>query len=198
MTKLDYTGDPRSVLMHEGNKNSGRYPRGSGERPFQHIGRHFGKRKYQNPDGTLTPAGQARFEAEKRKNALKKKENRVKDEDDLKDPARWVQEDAEAAVNTSKATENLIQVLGDVHKKLDTPASPRKFDLTSMTDDDLRKRINRMQMEAQFEKLMNEREPSKISKGKAFYEKTLRTAGSAMAVTTSALTLALAIKKLAG
>lgn len=197
MGTIDYAGDPRSFLMHIGNKNSGRYPRGSGDRPFQHIGSYFGKRKYQNPDGTLTPAGQARFESEKRKNALKKKENRVKDEEDLKDPSRWAQEDAEAAVNTSKATENLIQVMESTHEKLKSEQPRKKYNLESMSDDELRKQINRMQMESQFEKLMNEREPNKISKGTEFYEKFLKRAGSIAATTTSALTLALAIKKLA-
>lgn len=191
MEYLDYTGDPRAFLIHEGNKNSGRYPRGSGDRPFQHVGGHFGKRKYQNPDGTLTAKGMERFESEKRRNALKKKDNRVKDEDDLRDPDRWVTEDMESAVNASKAAEGLVGEL----QKLELKRRP-KIDLSSMTDQELRDRINRMNMEAQYERLAAERDPSPVSKGREYIREALQTAGTVLSVGTSALTLALAIKKL--
>ena len=34
----------KDYLQHEGNENSGRYPRGSGDRPYQHTGNGFSKR----------------------------------------------------------------------------------------------------------------------------------------------------------
>lgn len=46
-----------NYLMHYGTpKHSGRYPWGSGERPYQHGGK-IGFRKYQNRDGSLTLEG---------------------------------------------------------------------------------------------------------------------------------------------
>lgn len=196
MMGIDYVGDPRSFLIHEGNRNSGRYPRGSGERPFQHVGRAFSKRKYQNPDGTLTQAGEERFAAEKRKNALKKKDSRVQDEENLRDPDKWIQDDVEAMKDTSESAEKLVRTIGDVSEKLAPKPKQRRFDLSSMTDDELRKRINRMQMEEQYTRLVNEREPSPVSRGRQFLSNALSIAGSTLAVSTSALTLALAIKKL--
>jgi hypothetical protein len=194
---LDYTGDPRAVLMHEGNENSGRYPRGSGDRPFQHVGLRFGKRKYQNPDGTLTPAGQARFESERKKNAIKKKDNRVKDEEDLIDPSRWVQEDAESAINASKASENLIQTISNIrNKRLERAVEPIDIDLSGVEDDELRKQVNRMQLENQYARLYTEKMQAEAMKGRQYLDRVLEVAGSVLAISTSALTLSLAIKKL--
>lgn len=194
MGSIDYSNDPRAVLIHEGNKNSGRYPRGSGERPYQHTGgRRFGKAKYQNPDGTLTKKGEERFEAEKRRNALKKKENRVKDEDDLKDPARWAREDVERIKDVSDAGKNLIRDVGELERL--TRPKAKKFDLSSMTDQELRSKINRMQMEDTYSRLVSERS-AEISKGRKIVNKVLDVAGPSLAITSSALAIAVSIKKL--
>lgn len=50
-------------------------------------GMKWGVRRYQNKDGTLTAAGEKRYDRDKRENAAKKKENRI----DLSnpDPKRW-------------------------------------------------------------------------------------------------------------
>lgn len=193
---LDYRNDPRAILCHEGNKNSGRYPRGSGERPYQHEGRRFGKAKYQNPDGSLTKRGEARFEAEKRKNALKKKENRVKDLDDLRDPARWDREDTENRKGIVDASSKLVSEL----QKLENKSGKKKkktFDLSNMSDAELRSFINRMQMEDQYSRLMSERD-TEVSKGRITVHDILDVAGDALAVGSSAIAIALAIKQLKG
>ena len=56
-------------------------------------GMKWGVRRYQNKDGTLTAAGEKRYDRDKRENAAKKKENRI----DLSnpDPKRWAKEDLE-------------------------------------------------------------------------------------------------------
>lgn len=187
--------DPRLVLIHEGNKNSGRYPRGSGDRPYQHEGPRFGKKKYVNPDGSLTAKGEARFEIEKKRNALKKKDNRVKDVEDLRDPDRWSKEDTERGKAVIDAGSNLVKELKNVESS--SRPKTRSFDLSTMTDTELRQHINRMQMEEQFSRLMNNREPE-ISKGREFVSNTLDYAGKTLAVTSSALGIALAIKQLKG
>ena len=40
-------------------------------------GMKWGVRRYQNKDGTLTAAGEKRYDRDKRENAAKKKENRI-------------------------------------------------------------------------------------------------------------------------
>lgn len=192
---MDKYTDPRLVLIHEGNKNSGRYPRGSGARPYQHEGLRFGKKKYVNDDGTLTPKGEARFELEKKRNAIKKKDNRVKDVEDLRDPDRWSKEDTERGKSVVDASSNLVKELRNIESSI-KPKS-QKFDLSEMTDADLRQQINRMQMEEQFSRLMNNREPE-ITRGREFLRETLDIAGKTLAVTSSALGIALAMKQLKG
>ena len=50
-------------LYHYGTpRHSGRYPYGSGKRPYQGVlGMKWGVRRYQNEDGTLTPEGERRY-----------------------------------------------------------------------------------------------------------------------------------------
>lgn len=188
MDFIDYTGDPRATLMHfnpNHDPRNGQFAKKSGG---------FGARKYQNPDGTLTPRGEARFEAEKRKNALKKKENRVKDEEDLRDPNRWDREDTENAKGIADASKKMIDELRRIDDNLEKGKKQRKFDLSSMTDSELRQKINRMQMEEQYSRLLSDRDT--VPKGKAYLRETLDRAGDVMAVTSSAIAIALAIKQL--
>ena len=52
-------------------------------------GMRWGVRRYQNADGSLTNAGQKRYERDQRENSGKKKGNKVGNSD----PNRWVKED---------------------------------------------------------------------------------------------------------
>lgn len=54
------------------------------------IGMKWGVRRYQNKDGSLTPAGQKRYDRDQRENAAKKKENRI--DVSTPDPKRWAKE----------------------------------------------------------------------------------------------------------
>ena len=56
------------------------------------LGMKWGVRRYQNKDGSLTAAGEARYNKEVTKNNLKKKKDRA-EESSLKDPNRWAKED---------------------------------------------------------------------------------------------------------
>lgn len=65
-------------------------------------------------------------------------------------------------------------------------------DLESMTDVELREKVNRMNMENQYANLT----ANQKSAGKAYVGNTLEIAGSALAITSSSLAIALAIKQL--
>ena len=67
-----------------------------------------------------------------------------------------------------------------------------------MTDKEMRDRINRELLEIQYNKLFAPETTPSISKGREFTKKTLDVAGDALALTGSALTIALAIKELKG
>ena len=134
-------------------------------------GQRWGVRRYQNADGSLTAAGQKRYDRDIRENNAKKKENRAII--DGPDPKRWVAED----LTRPKPT-------------------PKRFDLSEMSDQDLRNRINRELLEQQYNKLFADTSSVQVSKGRAILQDTLDVAGSVLAITGSALSIALAIKKL--
>ena len=70
-----------------------------------------------------------------------------------------------------------------------------KMDLSKMTDKEMRDRINREFLERQYNDMFS---PQKESKGREYVSKVLDDAGSALAITSSALGIALAIKELKG
>lgn len=77
----------------------------------------------------------------------------------------------------------------DKQKKNDKP----RLDLSNMSDKELRDRINRENLERQYNDLFNNQRT--VSKGRQRVEKLLDAAGDAMVVTSSALTLALLWKQ---
>lgn len=154
-------------------------------------GMKWGVRRYQNKDGSLTPAGQKRYDRDQRENAGKKKGNKV----GQADPNRWVKEDME---RTKKLTDASSHMTGELQKINDRSIKNRpktKMNLSDMSDKEMRERINRELLERQYNDMFA---PQKTSKGREYATKTLEVAGSALAVTSSALGIALAIKELRG
>lgn len=160
------------------------------------IGMKWGVRRYQNKDGTLTNAGQKRYDRDRRENAAKKKENRIDVSEP--DPKRWAKED----LSRTKQAVDESSVLVKQFKTLERDSSPKpskqRMDLTKMTDQELRQRIQREQLERQYNDLFGKEEQAKISKGRELTRKTLDVAGSVLAAGSSALGIALAIKELKG
>ena len=158
-------------------------------------GQRWGVRRYQNADGSLTPEGQKRYDRDVAENNMKKKENRAI----LKeggDPDRWVREDLERSKKVVDANSDLVKEF----KKLEQTTAPKpatkKFDLSKMSDKELRDQINRELLEQQYNKLFADTSAAQVSKGRVLLQDTLDVAGSLLAITGSALSIALAIKKL--
>ena len=153
-------------------------------------GMKWGVRRYQNKDGTLTPAGHKRYERDKRENAGKKKGDKV----GAADPNRWVKEDlrrsSDLANRGSSAARDLKRFNESTAKKRRKP-----MDLSNMTDVQMRNEINRALLEKQYQDMFN---PQTVSKGRVAVSKTLAIAGGALTATSSALGIALAIKELKG
>lgn len=152
-------------------------------------GMKWGVRRYQNKDGTLTKAGERRYARDLRERQDKNEKNTNVDAN------RWVRED----LNRSKSLSNEAGNLARNTKKLvddsikNTPKN--KMDLSSMSDKEMRDAINRAILEKQYNDMFA---PQQVSKGKEYASKILETAGSALAITSSALGVALAIKELKG
>ena len=159
-------------------------------------GQRWGVRRYQNPDGSLTAAGQKRYDRDVAENNMKKKENRAII--DGPDPKRWVTEDLDRSKQVVDANSDLVKEF----KKLEQTTAPKpttkKLDLSKMSDKELRDQINRQLLEQQYNKLFADTSASEVSKGRTMVKDTLEFAGSVLAITGSALSIALAIKELRG
>jgi hypothetical protein len=190
MESIDYTNDPRSILIHAGGNpyhdpKTGMFTTASGS---------FGTRKYVNPDGTLTKRGQERFEEEKRRNRRKKKDDRVKDENDLLDPKLWSRQDTERQKGVVDSASKMVTTLKDINRDLPKNDKFKKMDLSDMSDAELRQRLTRLQTEAAYKNALANSDTVKT--GREYVDDVLKYAGSALAITSSALGIALAIKQL--
>lgn len=180
------------------------------------LGMKWGVRRYQNKDGSLTTAGQKRYNRDQKENAGKKegdrhyqnkdgsltsagqKENAGKKEGDRvdqADPNRWVKEDLTRSRRLADESTQMTNKLKNITDNSIRNQSKIKMDLSSMSDKQLRDEINRAFLEKQYNDLFA---PQTASKGKEYVSKTLEIAGNALAVTSSALGIALAIKDLKG
>lgn len=155
-------------------------------------GMKWGERRYQNKDGTLTPAGKKRYDRDIAENNAKKKDNRIVI--DGPDAKRWVKEDIRRAKEVSDSSNNMVRELKKINDA--RPSGKRKnLDLSNMTDQELRNRINRTMLEKQYNDMFA---PQKRSRGKEFATNLLNGVGTTLTITGSALGIALAIKELKG
>lgn len=155
-------------------------------------GMKWGVRRYQNKDGSLTPAGKKRMYREMFDSESKDLKERRKY---TADASRWMKEDTERSKRLADSSRNLTN---DLKRAVDTSSKNRKvpkMDLSTMSDKEMRDQINRAYLEKQYDELFN---PKRESKGREYASRTLETAGNVLAITSSALGIALAIKELKG
>lgn len=162
------------------------------ESTLQHWGikgMKWGVRRYQNKDGSLTAAGQKRYDRDLRERADRN------DKNTNYDAHRWVREDLERSKSLTNESQNLARnakkLVDDSIKN--TPKT--KMDLSSMSDKEMRDAINRALLEKQYNDMFA---PQRVSRGKEHASQILETAGNVLGVTGSALGIALLIKQLAG
>lgn len=163
---------------------------------FGTKGMKWGIRRYQNKDGSLTASGQKRYDRDVAANAKRKKDKRLPEEG-LKDPNRWVREDNERTKGLVDATSRLNNDLKNANREsLNRAKNNRpKMDLSNMTDKEMRDQINRAILERQYNDMFA---PQKVSRGREFVTNALEIVGSTLAITSSALGIALSIKDLKG
>ena len=160
------------------------------------VGMKWGVRRYQNKDGTLTPAGKKRYDRDIQTNLSKKKDSRI--DTSNPDPKRWVKEDMERNKRTVNASSDLVKQMQNLEKESLLKTTKQKMDLSKMTDKEMRDRINRELLEDRYIDLFASEIAPSISKGRDFARKTLDVAGTILTLTGSALSIALAIKELKG
>lgn len=93
-------------------------------------------------------------------------------------------------IDTSNSVVNeTSRIRGEVKRK---KQKNKTYDLSNMSDKELREVVNRMNMEQQYSNLM----ASQTSRGKDRVDRILDNVGTALTIGSSALTLAIAIKEL--
>lgn len=154
-------------------------------------GMRWGVRRYQNSDGSLTTAGRKRYERDQRENSGKKKGNKV----GQADPNRWVKEDLTRTQRLTNETAGLARNLKAANDQSIRSKPRKRMDLSDMSDQELRNQINRELLERQYNDVFN---PPTVSKGRQYASQILETTGTVLAIGSSALGIALAIKDLKG
>ena len=166
-------------------------------------GMKWGVRRYQNADGTLTKAGSERYARDARErdyNEYDPTSSSYYKTGGLKVNAdRYVKEDMQRTKNlvdsTKKMNDSIKIANQDSLNRAAKKQKEKRMDLSSMTDKELRDRINREILERQYNDAFNKK---KISRGRQFATDLIDVSGSVLAITSSALGIALAIKDLRG
>lgn len=141
--EYEYVLTTNSELYHHGTK-----------------GMRWGIRRYQNKDGSLTPAGKKRLKAESA--ALKKEEETLKNQKATKAKFDRLEAKRKSIEDQKKA----LKGSGDTKKDDDATQTPAKKSVKDMSDNELANEIRRIQMERQYEALTAQ--PEQINGGKAF------------------------------
>lgn len=170
-------------------------------------GMKWGVRRYQNKDGSLTDAGIRRYNRDANEKGYDKTSStgarykivgegkNQRNERLNADANRYVKEDRERTKRLVDETQQLTGKLKNINDASIRNKPKNTMDLSKMSDKDMRDQINRALLERQYNDLFA---PANVSKGQERVSKVLEVAGGALAVTSSALGIALAIKELRG
>ena len=149
-------------------------------------GQKWGVRRFQNSDGSLTAAGRKRYG----------------DGESSHDYGKGSSiEDYQNAIRKTKAAgesvENIRKFNNDV-KRIRDPAMEKRIRKSTeqMTDKELQQRVNRLNMEDNYTRMMMHRE--QLKQGEDYVNKVLDVSAVALRGATTALTIALLVKQLKG
>jgi nicotinate-nucleotide pyrophosphorylase len=101
-------------------------------------------------------------------------------------------ERTKGSINSASKIVNEAKNINDSIKNI--RSTPKIKDLDTMSDQELKEKVKRMNLEQQYSTLSNDQK----TKGQKYVRSTLEIAGGALAITGSALSIALSIKQLKG
>ena len=149
-------------------------------------GMKWGRRRYQNLDGSLTEAGKRRYY----KKHGKESDGTGKHDSDVDE---WVKKDIRSTRQAVDESTGVVKTLKDQSDSSIRNQKKIRMDLSSMSDKEMRDAINRATLEQQYNNMFA---PQKSTRGREVASKTLEVAGTVLAIGSSALGIALAIKEL--
>ena len=151
-------------------------------------GQKWGRRRYQNLDGSLTAAGRERYGSTE--NFDKRYEKDVKREADALKIYKHQTEETDKSVQTIKKILQTNRV-NQMEKDLDDSIRDKVY---KMSDQELREAVNRMNMEERYTQVMKDR--TSIEVGKTKTEKFLDLSSTVLSAATTTLTIAILMKEL--
>ena len=154
-------------------------------------GQKWGVRRYQNADGSLTPAGIKRYRDEA--GDIERRLNTNKRE--------ITADDYQNAIKKTKSVGegiDSVRKFNDDGKKLKDPAMERRIRKSTeqMSDKELQQRVQRLNMEDNYTRMMMHREH--LQQGEDYVNKMLDVSATVARGATTALTIALLIKQMKG
>ena len=160
-------------------------------------GMKWGVRRYQNADGSLTPAGVKRYRNEAGDIERKLAKGSKNDEDTIESYENSLRKIKTA----STALEGVRRVKGEMDANNESSNRSRsekriRSEANKMSDYELAKQVQRMNMEENYTRLMMNKE--RINQGESYTNKFMDTASTALKGATTALTIAIMIKELKG
>jgi hypothetical protein len=149
-------------------------------------GQKWGIHRYQNPDGTLTEAGKERYGVKGSSDEMSKKGKEQYDKD-IKDSHDSIMDVLGAAKTISNETANLVGPKRGSKRV-------NKKDYSNMSDEELRKKVNRLQMERQYGDLTGDNKY--VMTGREKVRETLQTFGSLISIVGGVVGIAYTVNKL--
>jgi hypothetical protein len=159
-------------------------------------GMKWGVRRYQNNDGSLTPAGRKRYsDYDGGKDSVVRKTIPVG-----KRKSSSVEDYQDAIKRTKSVGEGIdnVRKFNDDVKRIKDPAMEKRIrkSTAQMTDKELQQRVQRLNMEDNYTRMMMHREH--LKQGEDYVNKALDISAVAVRGATTALTIALLVKQLRG
>ena len=161
-------------------------------------GQKWGVRRFQNADGSLTSAGRKRYgdgesSYDYGKDSGGRKVVRVSKGSSIDDYQNAIKKTKAAG----ESVENIRKFNNDV-KRIKDPAMEKRIRKSTeqMTDKELQQRVNRLNMEDNYTRMMMHRE--QLKQGEDYVNRVLDVSAVALRGATTALTIALLVKQLKG
>lgn len=140
------------------------------------IGMKWGVRRYQNKDGTLTPAGKKRYDKEmdklKQEQKVLKNKERTQAKIDKLNAMKKDVEDRKRALNSDKTSEQIKNKIKESKSKDDG-----KRRIKDLSDAELQAKVDRLALEKRYRDLMKEKNPPQSKEGKEFVKSVLKKSG---------------------
>lgn len=162
------------------------------------IGMKWGVRRYQNADGTLTEEGKRRLSQGKDNRIKFDNDGKIEKGQETKAKSRIHKEVATDYQNLSNAQNQASNITRLGSENANRRArnkqmkAAKKVDASKLSDDELRKIINRYNLEKQYQNIVVE----DVGAGERAWANALQAAGAVLSIGASAASIALAIHQI--